>query len=662
LSFFNNNNGITDVKFVVDTGSGKMTSLGLGQGKYIEFTYDEWNQITGINYDDGNIDDTNTFAVLRIYDRSQLISDQPQQETIIIEQGCQKYDSVFNESILKTYLWGLSTNYGSATDPLNPPTYSNGFQESLTKPINKTLVSSIIGGPNTQRLPYKVSWEKIANTVYDRKTKSGLSEFRDGVFTIIPVIRGTTKNLEAINEWYNRKRVNLTFCGGVVNYSFIDNWLTGVLYFFKFDKRIRWDNQDQFDLGQRASKFPRELVFYNITDDNFYYRSTPYKYTNGVGEFIGQQFIKVGNQYQKQILHPTTFYDLGVRDEFFSQICTDTSIDPTCSVVRDISVTSYQDPGNIIEHALNYRLDAANAKLKVEEFFSGTQYGSTIKALDGDIIQLMSINCEAGVEEFDLDSPHYFIYNNEYMDPESAQFQSYFKKNNSFGPLPIDFKLDDNGVFVRGCLNYRLGDFSQKVPFYLWDKGNVGFGNYGTSSDIQKWDRYNIATMKLQRIFSISSHTSSITNYLMADGEEEYLLKPMTIDHPTYAISGNFENMLERFEVISNIAPNTGINNAESNVEGDLWLHVLTFNGSDYRKDPLTGDIYVVVNKTWVKQPQGYVSTQYETFLFQTKLNYSGNKQVLSTPFLFYFGLKPEKTAFDTFIKYFGPKDAFTNT
>lgn len=662
VAFFNNNSGVSDIKFIIDSGSGKMTSLGLGSGKYVEFTYQEWNDLTGIDYENTTIDDQYTYAVFRIYSREILIDNQDLDNTITIEQGCAKYDNVYDETLVKTYLWGLTSDYGDPTQPNIAPNYTGGYEESLNKPINKTLLSTIIGGTNTMRLPYNVTYFKIGNSTYDKRTKSGLSELRDGIFTIVPVIKGETKNLKAITEWYNRKRISLTFCGGIINYSFIDNWLTGALYFFKFDKRIRWDNQEQFDLSQRASKFPRELVFYNITDDNFYYRSTPYKFINGVGEFIGQQFINVGTQYQKQILHPTTFYDLGVRDEFFSQICTDTNIDPTCSVVRDISVTSYQDPGNIIEHALNYRLDAVNAKLKIDDFFGGTQYGSNIKVLDGDIIQLISVNCEAGIEEFDLDSPHYFIYNNEYMDPESPQFQSYFKKNNSFGPLPIDFKLDDNGTFIRGCLNYRLGDFSQKVPFYLWDKGDVGFGKYGTSSDIQKWDRQNIATMKLQRVFSVSSHNTSTTNYLMADGEEEYLLKPMTIDHPTYAISGNFENMLEMFKVISNVAPNTAINGATNNVEGDLWLHVLTYSGSDFRKNPITGDIYVVVNKTWIKQPQGYVSTQYETFLFQTKLNYSGNKQVLSTPFLFYFGLKPEKTAFDTFIKYFGPKNAFTNT
>jgi hypothetical protein len=118
--------------------------------------------------------------------------------------------------------------------------------------------------------------------------------------------------------------------------------------------------------------------------------------------------------------------------------------------------------------------------------------------------------------------------------------------------------------------------------------------------------------------------------------------------------------MLERFEVISNQAPNTTTNGAASFIEGDLWLHVLTYAGSDYRKDPISGDIYVVVNKTWMKQSQKFVNQQYENFVFETTKNYSGSKQVLSTPFLFYFGITPGKTAFDKLIKYFGPKNAFT--
>jgi hypothetical protein len=662
VGFFNDNNiNDTDIKFNVDFGFGKMTEVGLGTGKYIEFTYQEWYNLTGIDYSSAiPVDDQYTYAVLRIYERGVLINTPSATSNgISIEQGCAKYDSVFDESIVRTYLWNSTTSYGEPTDPLNPPTYTGNFEESFTRPLNKTLIATIIGNDDASRLPYKKDFDDIGNVTYDRRTKSGLSEFRDGVFTIIPVIRGRSRNMQAIREWYNRKRVLLQFCGGVVNYSFIDNWLSGVLYFFKFENRLRWDDIQNYDLNQGASKYPRELIFYNVLDENFYYRSTPYKYQNGSGQFIGQQIFKINNIYQKQILHPTTFYDLGVRDEFFNEICVDPNIDATCSVVRDISVTSYQDPANIIEYALNYRLDINDAKLKVEDFFSGRQYGSNIETLDGDITQLISINCEAGIEKFDLDSPHYFMYNNEIMDPDDPYYGSYFKKNGLYSPVPIDLKFDENGAFVRGCLNYRLGDFSQKVPFYLWDKGNEGFGNYGGLSDTQKWDRQNIATMKLQRIFSVSSYNASTTNYLMADGEEEYLLKPMTILHPTFTLQGDYQNnMLERFEVISDQAPS---NDATSFVEGDLWLHVLTFAGVNYRKDPISGDIYVVVNKTWVKQSQKFVNKQYENFVFETAKNYSGSKQVLSTPFLFYFGLKPGKTAFDKFTKYFGPKNGFTN-
>ena len=46
-------------------------------------------------------------------------------------------------------------------------------------------------------------------------------------------------------------------------------------------------------------------------------------------------------------------------------------------------------------------------------------------------------------------------------------------------------------------------------------------------------------------------------------------------------------------------------------------------------------------------------------FVFPTAQNYSGNKQVLSTGFQFYFGLRPGNSSLDRLIKYYGPKGAF---
>jgi hypothetical protein len=642
----------------------------IGGDLVIQYSNDIFEDLTGINITIAPADPqapifTDTYIVVRIYDRSLpkvLISTITGTTDLQIEEGCDKYDKVYNESMQLGFIWSTGqTSYGSPYWPINPNPgiylEDNTYMESPTPDATHiNLLSTVIADSyGVLRMPRYKPFTRIGRAYYDRKTKSGYSEFRDGVFTIIPVIHGRSNNFPAIQEWYRRKRVGLFFCGGVINYSFIDNWLNGILYFFKFEKRVRWDNEGAFDLNQRRTKYPRELVFFNILDNNFYYRCTPYQVLSG---FTGQLY----ESNTLEILHPTTFYDVGVRDEFLAEICYDPMVDPECSVIRDIGPTSYQDAANIVEYAINYRMDITNSKFDVDDFFTGqpvTEVHTRIKVLDGDITQLISINCEAGIEGFDLDTPHYNMYNGELLDPEDPRFGVFFKDAfGAYAPISIDLKLDLNGVLIRSCLNNRLGDFSQIVPFYLWNKGREGFGLYGTYSDSQTWDRLAIASMKLQRIFSISGVTSTVTNYLMPDGEEEYLLKPMTIDHPTFAFTGGTEDMLERFEVISYDIPDTSPDGAIDYVEGDLWLYVPPTSGTT--KDPQGGIIYVVVNKQWVAQPDPYLEGIREMFIPQTALNYADIRQVLSTPFLFYFGLRPEKTALDLLIKYFGPKGAFT--
>jgi hypothetical protein len=660
----------------------------------IRIPYDDWAKYGGIDYrtEPNNIIDL--YAVARIYDRNQFRTGVTSTE-ITIEEGCSKYDKFYDEDPFTgatfTRIWGeigVDYNQPSIDYPSNftcdnsdrflndsKTGYNGGFNygipcydgtpftESPTQPIGGyTLSSTVSGTENTLRLPYYAYFPKTdeAEVYFDKKTKSGLTEIRDGVITIVPVIYGDrSRNFAVIKEWYRRKKIGLLFCAGVTNFSFIDNWLNGLFYFFKFHKRLKWDNEDILDLNQRSSKYPRDLVFYNILDKNFYYRSTPYTLESN---FIGKHYTNPDTlEIYYEINHPTTFYDVGVRDEFFKEICTDPRLDPTCSVIRDINVTSYQDPANIIEYGVNYRLDISNSTFKFENFFDKFNLGSGIKSMDGDLLQLFSINSEAGIEAFDLDSPQYFIYNGELMDPEDPYFISYFTGGTgNYGPTPIDLKLDPNGNFIRQCLNYRLGDYSQKVPFYLWDKGGTGFGPYDSNQDNQGWDRTKIASMKLQRIFSINDVDSTTTNYLFADGEEEYTLKPMTITHGTFVFTGNTSDALDRFELITTgITQSTAPGGAVDYVEGDLWLHV-TSGSTD---EPYSGYVYVVLNKTWTQITEdvfnddaSYIKDYREIFLFPTLNNYDGNKQVLSTPFLFYFGLRPGKTALDLLIKYYGPK------
>jgi hypothetical protein len=588
------------------------------------------------------------YFYFKIYER--VVPTETEDATFLVEQGCQKYDTFYDEDILYSNLWSTGTTYDVN---YNGDFTSGKYVISTTSPGNNyTLLSSIAGKSNTLALPFYKEFSKIGIKRYNRKTMTGKSEIRDGVYTIIPVINGVNNNNLMLTEWYRRKGIGLSLCSGIINYSFIDNWLNGTLYFFKFRKRVRWDDEEKNDLSQRGTKYPRDLVFFNVLDSNFYYRSTPFNPLQQ--KFIGQK----NEKNQIELLHPTTFYDVGVRDEFFYEICSNPELDSTCSVVRDISNTSYQDPANIVEYGVMYRSDISK-KTDINDFFNRNDFDGNTDTLDGDFIQLFSINSEVGIEDFDLDSPQYFMYNNEILDPEDISLKNYFTSGGTnYGPLPIDFKFDENGSFMRGCLNYRLGDYSQPVPFYLWDKKGEGFGLYGTESDTQSWDRYHIASMPLQRIFSINDVTSNVSNYVMKDGEEEYLLRPMTITHNNIFIEGDYEDIIERFNYISNSAPNTGSGMASGYTEAEVWLHVTSGTTSS----PDSGYTYVVVNKTWTLQTPPYINGTNEIFIYQTAQNYNGNKQVLSTPFLFYFGLRPQNTSLDLLNKFYGPKGAFPPT
>lgn len=685
-------------------------------GTVISIPHSKWKDLTGIDYSEygggsngsaGRFNDGNSFVVFKIYDRSALKNTNLSGTTMTIETGCAKYDKFYDEPNNASYnLWASgSTTYGDPHLPVFPTVGLPGYHPSAgytattynvgdyielpytsPKPTGDyTIMANITAASNADRMPRFSRWGCINPQFYDRKTKSGYSEIRDGVFTCIPVIRGDSKNMSFLKEWYNRKYVGTFFCGGVLNYSYIDNWLNGILYMFKFDFRIKWDNPVIYDLNQRGSKFPRELVYYDVYQQKFYYRSTPYN--PDTQKFTGQW----DSGGFKGLIRPTTIYDVGVRDEFLYEICYDPRVDPTCSVIRDIGSTSYQDPGYILEHVIDYRMDASNSKTDVSDFFSKSQWGSgnpailaTLaylsggglaaaaaisgilngsKVLDGDITQLMSINNEAGIEAFDLDVPQYFNFNGEFMDPEDITYSGYFGNTGltgEWGPTPIDFKLDQDGRFVRLCLNNRLGDYTQKVPFYLWDKQGEGFGPSGSLSDQQSFTKNpdTIASMKLQRMFSINNETGTTTNYVMADGEEEYMLKPMTKDHDTFKWQGNYGSSIERFEYTEyNVTPNLTPGAASGNTEGDLWLNITGGSMTTLWPAGPSGQTYVVVNKTWT--PMGYYDLNNQVFLPQTVNNYSGTKQVLSTGFHFYFGLKPGQTSYNKLIKYYGPKGAF---
>ena len=538
-----------------------------------------------------------------------------------LQGGCQQYVTVYKESIV----------YGTYCTS-NPSTPYSGL----------TYAGNVVSGTtcNSGRIPVgQVIRNVDKNKCGTCGTHSGYSEFRYGLFTIIPAasISNWGDNFDAITEYARRKLVAKVFCGGIANYKFIDNWLTGALYMFPFKAKVRWDDEETLDLNVRRTKYCPDLVYFKAgsqenPDKRFYYRST---YFNGTS-FSRSDRDGLG--------HPTTIVDLGPRDEFIKEICTDPSLDPNCSVIRSIGPTSYQNFKELLGLYINYKLDylATDETVTADynSFFENNGYGSYGSIMNGDILQLISINNEAGIEEFDLQNRNYAVYTPQVLDVES------YPGLLDGGPLPINFVLDDgDGYRVRACLNEpgRLTESSQTVPFYLWEKGGTGFGT-GVN---QHWDYSNIEVQPLQGMTKNYKYTG--------DSTHKYILFPMTklYSGDTFTYTG-----VTYADVIANVeTTGTTHTNYSNQEEGFTVLEIAT--GTE--DTPLTGTLWIRTGETgnWASKSW---NNDVDFIIKPTTVNYNNTKQILSTPFLFYFGLRPGKTAVDKFVQRFGPKGAFPST
>lgn len=525
----------------------------------------------------------------------------------LIEDGCSLYDTPYDESMVYQYYVDESGTI------IKKPTLSPG----------DNVLGSILFNEDYQLVT------TYDGATYNPYTESGRSEFSNGVFSVIPGSQSNSNLLKVIKEYYRRKKVAKLFCGGVVNFSFIENWLSGSLYFFQFK-------------GRRG-KFCGDVIRYNNNDNKYYYRSGLYTDEDTWGLNGGKI-----NQSSKYIGRPTTIVDLGPRDEFIKEICIDPSLDPNCSVVRQIGSTSYQSFGEMLGLAINYRLDVNQGKYNVNDFFNNGGFTYTSKVLDGDLLQLISINNETGIEEFDLQNSKYVGYSYQFLDPEL--YSQVFKNGNSeWGPLPITLYLDLDGERVRSCINEpgRLTESSQKVPFFLWDKKGPGFGPYNANThDNQSWDYSSVQVQPLQGMTYGYNLTGS-TN----DPSDKYLLLPMT-----YTFSGltiNTSTVFDNFDF--DVMDATGNNHTVYDNEYPGFTYLYVTIGTE--TEPESGILYTRYGDSGTWDVRNWDVTNFN--IRRTQDYYTGNKQILSTPFMFYFGLRPGNTGVDKFIRYFGDKGVF---
>ena len=410
------------------------------------------------------------------------------------------------------------------------PTYdsANRFDNNVTHCIYNGLYYGVV----KKRGPYYVD-----RTLTKDGTLTGFSEFRDGVYTIIPL---AGKTGELLNSYRRRKLFGKLMCGGVTSYTFSNGWLNGVLYFFQFMKR-------------GASNFCKECLYKKVESDgssHFYYRSTPYSPTysgyeaqaNGLltddegksynliysgktkgfygtardldmADIITNPFkassssfreyitslgrLVSGYVYRKrEINYPTTIVDLGPRTTWIKEICFDTSLDVNCSITRSIGATSYKGLDDLMEYIIQSKEIKERGRLDVEDLFD--KRGSGL--IDGDIAQLMNFNTQVG------------IYPLETEDDQSPYYSDYTDTFDFKGPVGINFlysednpdteTIEANGYLIRTCLNKkgRLGDYSQRVPYFMWDTRGHGFGEDGVAGESQTHYTARVYNQRFQQM------------------------------------------------------------------------------------------------------------------------------------------------------------------
>ena len=585
--------------------------------------------------------------------------------TIEIEEGCDIYDTPYDEDLVSWYYPNTGyTSYGwSGT--ISPASYNAGTTSVVATNITGTIYgeslrtygSTLSSSPdiryyNSSGVPLVSSFD---GQQHEKFSRSGMSEFENGIFTIVPGSQTTKRIWEILREYRRRKRMGKLFCGGIVNYGFIDNWLSGSLYFFQFKAK-------KVNKGiETAIKYCRNVVRFVEGPNRFYYRS-------GFCDVSGTTFTRIND-----ILgFPTTIVDLGPRDEFIKEICIDKNLDPNCSISRSIGPTSFKSFGELMGLAINYRMDTSDNEFQIDNFFDNAGFtGQSFQnVFDGDLLQLISINNEAGIEEFDLQSPKYIGYSYQILDPDI--YPDVFKKTVNgttfYGPLPVTFELEDDGERVRLCLNEpgRLTESSQKVPFYLWDKKGTGFGGITeATSDDQSWDYttpISIANGNLQPLQGMTygyKHTASPN-----DSSDQYLLLPMTNTFSGLTIAGmNLTNEIEFDVIIPSGSTHTTYN---SEYPGYTVLK----SSSNEIDNPTSGTLYIRYGSAGTNGTVGWQTIPWNTgvdFILPQREDYYQDpngttgyeRQILSTPFQFYFGLKAGKTGLDKFIDLFGPKGAF---
>jgi hypothetical protein len=339
-------------------------------------------------------------------------------------------------------------------------------------------------------------------------------------------ITDLTKDFKNFGEWGFRFRFFYGLCRGVLSQSFMNNWINGSLYAFPIQVNTYYNNKNK----PEYPSFPREIVYFNMDSNNFYYRSSPWNDTSN--RFVGKIATDTGSVNSLNLLYPTTIINLGMKDYFYSEI----TFDPSTKgyVLPNIDPTSYGDTSDLINLFVISRITdesflsqiISTGDNSIDQLFSRPQ-----KRIDGDLAQLLSINSEIGNVNF---SPEYYEIRDGAINPttilgtpkdpimavwfssttEDLQTKDYLT------PGRINFRGTDN----IGYYPYPYGIKSQLVPFYQWRLSPGSSTIFGNQNNTWATDSADIIQSNYQSLDRTTTNTkyylngTSVANDLTARG------------------------------------------------------------------------------------------------------------------------------------------------
>jgi hypothetical protein len=317
------------------------------------------------------------------------------------------------------------------------------------------------------------------------RVKSGCYQFIQK-----PYVVNIVKDLKNFSEWKARFRMMFGACRGIFSHVFQNNWVNGTLYMFSFKKQKTYSVLGQPKKYKYCGTYESTIrpgqgpIFYTSGSTNsFFYRSTPYNGTNFVGQqplqgsYLNpaQQPVDFGGANDKNIMFPTTIMDLGPRDAFTQEICTNPQFQGY--IVDTIKSTSFNDTSDLLQLFIVSRLmntgwlsDLIGAgDASINKLFSRSE-----DRMDGDIVQLFSINSEYGVAGFSEDE--YDGAGDIYIATSGPATVGVFFTSSTENRIVVSPGIT---TFTPTLTNYFGYPKTQEVPFYQWklDTTSTIFGN-----------------------------------------------------------------------------------------------------------------------------------------------------------------------------------------